>query len=102
MVVLVADHLLHLLADDVEVAVCGIGAADIDPGNLCLDDEPQRVAEAQFIVAVGIVGEAQHIAPELLDDGVVAVDVSRGDGRGALVHILMFGDAAQGVGVAVE
>ena len=47
-------------------------------------------------------GQAQEIAAQFLDNGVVGVVIGLGEGRGQAVLVLVHGNAAQRIGLAVE
>ena len=98
MVIILRDELAELRED----VLVPVGKLHRDIGNFRPDDETRLVAEGIEVVVVLIVGKAHGIGAQLADEGDILFVLPARDGVAHVFTVLMAGDAAQGIALAVE
>ena len=104
------DKLGHLgIGDRHELAQLSVGsikgtaaAVAVDEGDLGVDHDTVLVAELVDVGGVGVMGEADGVSPQLVDEGHILGHLTGGDGVPHVGAVLMLAHAAQGVALAVE
>ena len=90
------------MVEIVEIGLCGVGSAHIDPRNLRLDNDSERVTKLEREVVMRIMGETQEVRPKFLDDAVVAAIVSLSQRGGLPISVLMHRHATERVRTTVQ
>ena len=100
-VVVVLDDQLRQLADAVLVGA-GVLVEHADEGDLRPDDEAQLVTGVIEVLGVLVVGQADGVGPQLLDDPGVVEVLLPGEGAAHVQPVLVAADAPQRGGRAVD
>ncbi len=94
------DQLAELLLG---AEIEGVGVDDaIDEGDFGPDDQAAAIAKGVFVIAVLIMGEADGVGADFIDELIVRVNVGVGDGPAFFIEFLVNAHAVEGIRVAVE